>query len=440
MPFIVRLVVLITLSIITFSSQSLARLPGQLIVDPASPSWLVYNRDSNGDGKLDPAFICGPGDPEGFLYRGDRNPDGTRTGDQQEIINNMAAHGVNSIYMQSIRSHGGDGDNTHNPFIDSTPEKGVDEDILQQWDDWLEQLDRAGIVIYFFIYDDSSRIWRGDQVGAAEQEYLETLVQRYQHLRHLVWVVAEEYSERYSPARISAIARVIRLADQHDHPIANHQHSSLTFDHAGDPYFDQFALQYNVSTVSGLHNGMTEAWSLADGRYGVMMAESFGHGDDSREQCRRKNWASAMGGAYVMILGMDGTAAFNEKMDDCRRLLRFFEATDFNTMAPHDELGNAGTWVLAKEGESYIAYRNSSGMIQIRNLIAGRYQVRWLDTLTGTTVESALSLKAGTNTLSRPASVGAEAAVWISREKGGVPSPAAAHSLPWVPLLLIKNN
>ena len=51
---------------------------GQIMIDPDNPSWLVYNRDENGDGRPDPFFLCGPGDPEGFLYRGIRNPDGTR--------------------------------------------------------------------------------------------------------------------------------------------------------------------------------------------------------------------------------------------------------------------------------------------------------------------------------------------------------------------------
>ncbi|MCK4993050.1 MAG: carbon-nitrogen hydrolase family protein, partial [Bacteroidales bacterium] len=51
---------------------------GQIMVDPKNPSWLVYNRDSNRDGRPDPYFMCGPGDPEGFLYRGTRNLNGTR--------------------------------------------------------------------------------------------------------------------------------------------------------------------------------------------------------------------------------------------------------------------------------------------------------------------------------------------------------------------------
>lgn len=202
----VRFYLLVSLLSSTVTIDAQAALPGQVIVDPSTKSWLVYNRDSNNDGKPDPVFVCGPGDPEDFLYRGTRNPDGTRNGDQQDIINNMSAHKVNSIYFQAIRSHGGDGDSTHNPYINSDPDKQLDEDILQQWDSWFSAMDSAGIIMYFFIYDDSARIWSGDTVNPEEEYLITTLVNRYKNLKHLVWVIAEEYSEGHSATRISNIA------------------------------------------------------------------------------------------------------------------------------------------------------------------------------------------------------------------------------------------
>lgn len=36
----------------------------------------------------------------------------------------------------AVRSHGGDGSSTQNPFIDSDPSKGLDQDILNQWENW----------------------------------------------------------------------------------------------------------------------------------------------------------------------------------------------------------------------------------------------------------------------------------------------------------------
>ncbi len=374
---------------------------------------MVYNRDNDSNGKPDPAFICGPGDPENFLYMGTRNGDGTRSGDQQSIITNIIAQGGNSIYLQVIRSHGGDGDNTHNPYIASNPANGLDMDILNQWDGWLTQLDQGGVVIYFFLYDDSARIWSGDTVNSSEKLLIDHLVQRYQHLKNIVWVVAEEYSERYSAARISNIASAIKAADAHDHVVANHQLSSLVFDHPNDPSLDQFALQYNKTSVGELHSGMITAWNNAQGRYSVMMAESVNHGDDSQTKCRQKNWASAMGGAYVMILRMDGTSVYNSKMKDCKTLSGFFEKTDFNRMSPHDELGNNGTWVLANPGSSYIAYRTTTGEFRLSSITPGNYQAKWLDTVTGVTVDKSLSISTSSYTLVKPGGIGNEAAVWL---------------------------
>ncbi|MCA9638738.1 MAG: hypothetical protein KC420_22075, partial [Myxococcales bacterium] len=76
---------------------------GFLRVDPDHPAWLQVD----GQG---PFFICGPGDPEDFLHRGALLPDGTRDGDQAALIAKLAPTGANSVYVQAIRSHGGDGD------------------------------------------------------------------------------------------------------------------------------------------------------------------------------------------------------------------------------------------------------------------------------------------------------------------------------------------
>jgi hypothetical protein len=404
-----------------FPSIASALIPGQVMVDPESNSWLVYNRDSNNDGQLDPVFVCGPGDPEDFLYRGTRNGDGTRSGDQQSIISNMSMHGVNSIYLQAIRSHGGDGDSTHNPFISSNPANFLDEDILQQWDGWFNAMDNAGIIIYFFFYDDSAQIWSGDTVGTQEQYFITTLVNRYEHLKHLVWVVGEEYSERYSTARVSNIAALIKSTDDNKHPIANHQLTGITFDHANDPNIDQFAIQYNDTTVNGLHSGMINAWNHAAGKYSINMSESRDHGYGTRAAVRQKNWACAMGGAYVMVIRMDGTSAYNDKMTDCATLAAFFESTDFNTMSPHDELGNTGTWVMANPGKSYMAYRMTGGDFSISGMAAGSYFFRWLDTVSGATVEKRNNVASGTNTFSRPAGISTESAVWITNEADDSP-------------------
>ncbi|RPJ24748.1 MAG: hypothetical protein EHM35_16105, partial [Planctomycetaceae bacterium] len=131
--------------------------PGRITVDPEHPQW---PRHILSDGDTGHAFfMCGPGDPEGFLYRGTLNPDGTRAGDQMQLIQKLKGTGANCLYLMAVRSHGGDGDSTHNPFIDHDPAKAVNPNVLDQWEGWFTEMDHNRIVIYFFIYDDSARLW-----------------------------------------------------------------------------------------------------------------------------------------------------------------------------------------------------------------------------------------------------------------------------------------
>ena len=167
---------------------------GQIIIDPDHPQWL---KRQGGDH----FFICGPGDPEGFLYLGERQPDGTRKGPQDSMIRKMVRFGGNCIYMQVVRTHGGDAIKdddkyTQNPFVDSDPSKGIDEDILNQWEEWFTHMDRNGMVIYLFLYDDGAKIWdTGDEVGPEEKAFVTQLVKRFRHHKNLIWNIGEESEE-----------------------------------------------------------------------------------------------------------------------------------------------------------------------------------------------------------------------------------------------------
>ena len=407
----------------TFNPQG--PLSGQIIVDPANPAWLKYK-----DGG--PFFMCAPGDPEGFLYRGTRNPDGTRNGDQLALINKLKGTGANGIYLMAWRSPGGDGAVGENPFIDSDPSKPLDQDILNQWEQWFTEMDNDGIVIYFFFYDDALApdhplFKTGDIVGDAEREFVEGLVNRFQHHKNLIWVIKEEYREAFTPTRVSNIASVIRAADDHDHIIAVHKLSGLDFsEFADDPNIEQFAIQYNVGTASELHSGMVTAWNSAAGRYNLNMSEAAGYGTGA--SARLKNWAVTMGGAYVMALGWDIANTPLDTLEDCGRLVSFIQSTNFYQMAPHDELKHAGTeYILALPGDSYVAYAsNLVGNIGLRNMTAGMYSFLWFDPINGATINQVnLSVAAGDQSWSKPAEVGNEVAVYIKRTGAANDAPVA---------------
>ena len=381
-------------------------LPGQIIVDPAHRAWLKRN----GGGCV---YLCGPGDPEGFLYRGRRRADGTRDGDQDALIDKLIRHGGNCIYMQIVRSHGGDGQADHNPFVGSDPAKGLAKPILNQWGKWFARMDEAGICVYLFVYDDSTRIWTGDDVCPAERKFLAGVVNRFEKLRDLIWVVAEEYAERLSAKRVGNIAAAIRAADDHNHVIAVHKNNGLSFrELAGDANIEQFAIQWNVPTAEQLHDGMVKAWKLAAGRYGLNMSEAKGHTADMR----RKNWACAMGGAHAMVLGMDIASTPPAELRHCRIQQRFLEAADLNAMAPHDELAAAGTkYVLADPPRSYVAYADRlEGMLGLKGVLAGAYHFTWLDCVTGkTVVQRNVPIRRGERSWARPEGIGTELAVWL---------------------------
>ena len=385
----------------------------QIIVDPEHPQWL--KRKGGG-----PFFMCGPGDPEDFLYRGKLKADGTRNGDQLALIEKLKGTGANCIYLMAVRSHGGDGDKTHNPFVDNNPNRGINPKVLEQWEEWFTEMDNNGIVVYFFFYDDSARIWNtGDKVGGEERDFIRTLVNRFEHHKNLIWCAAEEYSEAFSTRRARSIAAEIRAADDYDHPIAVHKHSGLDFsEFADEPNIDQFAIQYNVGSADALHEGMVRAWRQAKGRYNLNMSEAKGFG--TGKELREKNWACAMGGAYVMILDMDIASTPRSDLEDCGRLVRFFESTNFYEMSPHDELKHGGTkYVLALPGDSYIAYTPElQGKIGLKGMRAGVYEFRWFDCVAGRQVtQKEVRVSDGDRTWSKPRGIGNEPAVYIKRIK-----------------------
>jgi hypothetical protein len=386
-------------------------LSGQIVVDPLHPRWLQRQGGQH-------VFICGPGDPEDFLYVGKRNADGTRDGDQVARIEKLAEHGGNCIYIQLVRTHGGDAkdDKTQNPFVDSDPTKGLDNDILQQWDDWLGRIERHNILIYLFFYDDSARIWNtGDRVGPEERAFFETIVKRYKHLKNLIWVIGEESEERYSTARVQALAQIIKDADRHGHLIGDHHQSGTTFKAWQEGgAINHFALQLNV-TDDAAHAGAIEALEKANGRYQIIYSESTAMRTDI-DGMRSHAWAVAMGGLMPMLLRMDIATTPPQSLKQCRYLQRFFESADFWLMSPHDELKDGQTkYVLADPKRSYIAYGNEvEDALGLKELPAGGYAIHWLDCQSGKTSDTAQSIAVtGNASFSQPAGFGRECAAWI---------------------------
>jgi CubicO group peptidase (beta-lactamase class C family) len=353
------------------ASPNAKHLPGQVLIDPKNPAWLVYNRDADRDGRLDPCFLCGPGGPEGFLFGDISGGDNSDT-----VLDQIIEHGGNCLYLMAVRSHGGDGKPTHNPFVDHDPAKGLDARVLDRWEKWFQRMEKHGIVIYFFFYDDAVKLGKRDDVSPAERDFVRGLVNRFKHHPNLIWCIAEEYSEGLSREKVKKLAAEIRADDEHDHIIAVHQLRGRRFDFPDDKDLRQFAMQIGSTSAAGAHADCLEARALAGGRYNVLMSELHPYHSDllvkgDRDGVRRVNWAAAMAGFSVMHLGtwetsQERTAPPREMLQDYRRLHRFLESlSDLNDLAPTDGIVRSGqAWVLGRRGH-YLVYLPEGGRVAL---------------------------------------------------------------------------
>jgi len=416
-------------------------LPGQIIIDPENPSELAYNRDLDQDGSLDPFFICGPGDREGFLFLGKRQEDGTIEGSMQdEIIDQLRQNGGNSMYLQAVRTHGGDAVDSadpdpefENPFINGDPKLGLDEDILDQWEGWFSKMDEAGITIYFFFYDDGAKPYGfgNGTVNQDEKAFFEGIVNRFKHHKHLIWCIAEEYRESMTFEHASELAKIIDTADEHHHIIAvHHAPGDNLMDFRHDPNITQFAQQSNANSPQSLHSDVLEAVKDGAGSWNVLMAENWnGKNKDhyrsmelqDRKEIRLRNWSVAMAGASVMVIGTWTAATQNAAiLKDMRILQEYMESIpDLNQMISRDFIGfDATDFVLGVPGKSYIAYSSEpNGKIGLRPLSSGKYYLKWLDCVTGKIVEQRnVQINQGSNRLQVPEEIANEVAVYLIRE------------------------
>ena len=197
-----------------------------------------------------------------------------------------------------------------------------------------------------------------------------------------------------------------------------------------DKNIDQFAIQLGNKnrSIDSVHNSTLNAWQNSKNKYNLNVAEIYDHFATelffkirikrSESHIRQVNWAAAMAGAYVMIYTWNEPILNREILYQCGYLRKFFESTNFNEMAPRDELRYGGTeYVLAQPGESYIAYAsNLSSNIGLKDMSSGTYRLKWYDVTNGNTViQDNVNVSAGDQTWNKPKGIGNEIAVYVRR-------------------------
>jgi hypothetical protein len=407
---------------------------GKLIIDPASVHHFVYDRDKDGDGQRDPAYLAGVGGPEGFLY--------LSAARKQFIIDKLLSTAsvgspVNGLYFHSTRAFGGDGKSFESPFIvDTDPRSGIDMTKLADWFVDLKRLDDAGVTLWFTLFDDHA-VPYGCKYNDDYKAYATTIVNHFKELKHLIWVTQEEYrwtdgsqaacTQADNDERQVGLGAAIRAADA-VHPIATHHMGGQAMQFPSDPNIRVFGQQTTVKSPADMHD---KAGKQGWGNWVYVMAE--GHpwhkeriaaGD--RDALRKSHWATAMSGGYVMMYdSFESHDPTDAMLDDLRRLKVFMEATAFNRMAPL--FGSALTdarldntkYLLSNSSQGlYILYGEfDAGKMGVRGAPAGTYALRWFDPASGQTVEQTGTVAAdGIASFTKPASFGTEVALYLRKQ------------------------
>ncbi len=425
-----------------------AAMPGQLIVDPAYPHCLKYNGEER-------CFLFGAGNPEDFFYFGNRQSDGTRAGGQQEaMIKKIAGTGANTFHVLVMRDsrynlEAGNGAPDANPFVDSDISGKLDEDILRQWEGWLDQLEAAGVNVLFNFYNDFDDYedkagWRLDADGnlhPQEKYLITTLVERFKHHKNIIWALEESCNKlsRARQQRLMKVAELIAGVDDFHHPIAAmfqilyydevHPDGVGPEDYVGDPHVGIMTWGHYSSPAKGLPNveqyykELVGHFNESAGRYVLINTEVDKHpyaGQANRLYC----WTSAMANMYTSMSSHrpDKKYVTRETFMDDGRIRRFMENTDFYRMSPRNDFKLGSTrYVLASESGTCIAYSpDAAEKMGVRKMEAGTYLLRWFDTSTGTTVEQVVPVSAGDHSWPRPAGIGKEAALYVRRLPGVV--------------------
>jgi hypothetical protein len=150
----------------------------------------------------------------------------------------------------------------------------------------------------------------------------------------------------------------------------------------------------------------------------VMKNETFHH-PTAGTQSRRYMWSCAMAGVHALEAYHHADKTSEETLFQDGIINKFMERTDFHLMQPRDDLATRSTkWILARPGDCYIAYTyDYLDKIGIKNMVAGDYDLLWLDTETGKTIiQENIPVDWGDGAFSKPADFGREIAVYIKRK------------------------
>ncbi len=361
------------------------------------PYWLKGGAD-------DPEDFLGPGITVGFATK-------------EEAIGFLADNKINSMYIM-LQNIDGDGKNVW-PWVGSTQAeaKANDErfDIgkLAEWEQLFSYIQSRGLVLHFVLEDDSG--W----TGFNRSMYYREMVARFGHHNGLIWNIAEEYQENYSPNEVKSFAQMLRDLDPYDHPVTVHHAGALSAwnPFLGDSRFDLTSFQ----TTKTAQNATAESWFQTVESSGRTIPISFDEtgnlSSSDRDLARRILWSVYLGGGMFEMhtSPLSQYRDFAAHFEDLGRARAFIEQLPYWQMRPTNNIlvsGNA--YVFAKSGETYLVYLPSGGTVELDlSAGAGIFQVTWFDPSSG--VYSGASTVAAGGVLAFTSPFSSDAVLLVSR-------------------------
>jgi hypothetical protein len=301
-------------------------------------------------------------------------------------IDYLASAGINALY---VMTHNLDGDGNDvwpwygNNGLDVRLNKDrYDVARLGQWADFLDYVQRKGLVIQLVLEDDSA--WSGYD----HARYYREMVARFGYLPALHFNFCEEYNERYSLAEALAHMKTLSGIDPYDHPRAIHNVREPDPLYLDSSYVNVTSIQTQPETPARL-NALSASWIQAAALRGARPpVVSF---DEARPATDRRSWwAVYLGGGmwetYEPV--PKGYASMEPLWRELARAHRFIAGLPFAGMVPANSIVNGGeAFCLAKAGEAYGCYLPAGGEVRLALPRGALYKAEWFDPASDATAD-----------------------------------------------------
>jgi len=325
----------------------------------------------------------GADEPEDFLAPGKT----AGFGAQEQAVDFLAEQGANSIYIL-LSNIDGDESNVW-PWLGATPGDAkrnsdrFDLKKLARWEQIFDYIQDKGIVLHLVFEDDSA--W----TGFDRELFYREMVARFSHHNGLIWNLAEEYNENYTPEQVQQFAQRLRELDPYDHPITVHHGNETSHwrPFLGDRTFDLTSLQtepipQNSAAVSWREEVRASGWDIP-----ISFDETGQLKSSERSLARHILWSVYLGGANYEIFTelQSGYPEFTGHFEDIQRARAYLEALPFWQMrSENDVLPGGSGYAFAKQGALIVAYLPEGGSFEMDlTRWTGLYETEWFNPRSG---------------------------------------------------------